>query len=172
MPVQTQKEVWVRTGQPRYRWFVIFRGGTSRFGCLRGLLCGTSAPVRGWVIESGSLAGNVSASASSRFASSSAFCALVLAFLFMGTMELLHFAICNQLRIAVTRGPVAKKRDGALSGLRLRTGFGQCGGQRAVAEVSDRLPDDLTRLIDDETEPSALAKERQPMSPRVLISAS
>src|SRR5208283_455217 len=97
MPVQTQKEVWVRTGQPRYRWFVIFRGGTSRFGCLRGLLCGTSAPVRGWVIESGSLAGNVSASASSRFASSSAFCALVLAFLFMGTPPVRHSTINRKL---------------------------------------------------------------------------
>src|SRR5208337_2530124 len=97
MPVQTQKEVWVRTGQPRYRWFVIFRGGTSRFGCLRGLLCGTSAPVRGWVIESGSLAGNVSVSASSRFASSSAFCALVLAFLFMGTPPVRHSTINRKL---------------------------------------------------------------------------
>jgi hypothetical protein len=42
----------------------------SPFGCLFGFLCVTSAPVRGWVIEGGSLAGKDSSSASSRFASS------------------------------------------------------------------------------------------------------
>jgi hypothetical protein len=70
----------------------------SPFGCLFGFLCLKSAPVRGWVIEGGSLAGKDSSSASSRLASSSAFCALVLAFLFMGPSPVRHSAINRELR--------------------------------------------------------------------------
>ncbi len=70
----------------------------SPFGCLFGFLCVTSAPVRGWVIDGGSLPGKDSSSASSRFASSSAFCALVLAFLFMGTSPVRHSALNRELR--------------------------------------------------------------------------
>ena len=65
-----------RAAPPCRRWIA------SPFGGLFGFLCVTSAPVRGWVIEGGSLAGKDSSSASSRFASSSAVCALVSAFLF------------------------------------------------------------------------------------------
>jgi hypothetical protein len=74
------------------------RGIAAPFGCLFGFACLTSAPVRGWVIEGGSLAGKDSSSASSRFASSSAFCALVLAFLFMGTSPVRHSAIKRELQ--------------------------------------------------------------------------
>ena len=81
-----------RAAPPCRRWIA------SPFGCLFGFLCVTSAPVRGWVIEGGSLAGKDSSSASSRFASSSAFCALVLAFLFMGTSPVCHSAINRELR--------------------------------------------------------------------------
>src|ERR1700730_18467677 len=81
-----------RAAPPCRRWIAF------PFGCLLGFLCVTSAPVRGWVIEGGSLGGKDSSSASSRFASSSAVCALVSAFLFMGTFPVRHSAINRELR--------------------------------------------------------------------------
>jgi hypothetical protein len=75
--------------QPFHRAAVI----VFLFGCLLGRLPLASAAVRGWVIEGGSLAGKHSLSASSRFASSSAFCVLVLAFWAMGISPVRHSTI-------------------------------------------------------------------------------